>query len=70
MYERSLRDKNIIIRRSVVEGFELSIQIGFVRLFSPMYCSLPGSSVHGILQGRILKWVAISFSNGSSQPRD
>ena len=35
-----------------------------------MDCSLPGSSVHGILQARILKWVAISFSRGSSQPRD
>ena len=35
-----------------------------------MDCSLPGSSVHGILQARILEWVAISFSRGSSQPRD
>ena len=35
-----------------------------------MVCSLPGSSVHGISQARILKWVAISFSRGSSQPRD
>ena len=34
----------------------------------PMDCSLPGSSVHGILQARILEWVAISFSRGSSQP--
>ena len=33
-------------------------------------CSLPGSSVHGILQTRILKWIAIPFSRGSSQPRD
>ena len=33
-------------------------------------CSLPGSSVHGILQARILEWVAIPFSRGSSQPRD
>ena len=32
--------------------------------------SLPGSSVHGILQARILEWVAVSFSRGSSQPRD
>ena len=32
--------------------------------------SPPGSSVHGILQARILEWVAISFSKGSSQPRD
>ena len=35
-----------------------------------MDCSPPGSSVHGILQARILEWVAISFSRGSSQPRD
>ena len=34
-----------------------------------MDCSLPGSSVHRILQARILEWVAISFSRGSSQPR-
>ena len=33
-------------------------------------CSLPGSSVHGILQAKILEWVAISFSRGSSWPRD
>jgi len=33
-------------------------------------CSPPGSSVNGILQARILEWVAISFSRGSSQPRD
>ena len=32
--------------------------------------SLPGSSVHGITQARILEWVAISFSRGSSWPRD
>ena len=36
----------------------------------PMDCSLPGSSVHGILQARIPEWVAISFSRGSSQPRN
>ena len=39
-------------------------------LCSPMDCSLSGSSVHGILQARILEWVAISFSRGSSPPRD
>ena len=33
-------------------------------------CSLPGSSVHGISQARILEQVVISFSRGSSQPRD
>ena len=35
-------------------------------LFDPMDCSLPGSSIQGILQARILEWVAISFSRGSS----
>ena len=35
-----------------------------------MDCSLPGSSVHGISQARILEWVAIPFSRVSSQPRD
>ena len=39
-------------------------------LCDPMDCSPLGSSVHGILQARILKWVAIPFSRGSSQPRD
>ena len=34
-----------------------------VRLCDPMDCSLPGSTVHGILQARTLEWVAISFSN-------
>ena len=39
-------------------------------LCDPMDCSLPASSVHGILQARILEWVAISFSRESSWPRD
>ena len=36
----------------------------------PTDCSLSGSCVHGILQARILEWVAISFSRGPSRPRD
>ena len=39
-------------------------------LCDPMDCSPPGSSVHGILQARILEWVAMPSSRGSSQPRD
>ena len=39
-------------------------------LCNPMDCSRPGSSVHGILQTRVLEWVVISFSRGSSPPRD
>ena len=39
-------------------------------LCDPVDCSPPGSSIHGILQARVLEWVAMSFSRGSSQPRD
>ena len=39
-------------------------------LCDPVNCSLSGSSVHGILQARILEWVAMPSSRGSSQPRD
>ena len=39
-------------------------------LCDPMDCSLPGSSVHGILQARILESIFIPFSRGSSQPRN
>ena len=39
-------------------------------LCDPMDHSRPGSSVHGILQARMLEWVAISFPRGPSQPRD
>ena len=39
-------------------------------LCDSMNCSLPGSSGHGIPQARILEWVTIPFSRGSSQPRD
>ena len=39
-------------------------------LCDPMDCSLSGSSIHGLFQARVLEWIAISFSRGSSQPRD
>ena len=39
-------------------------------LCDPMDCSLPGFSIHGIFQARVLEWVAVSFSRGSSWPRD
>ena len=39
-------------------------------LCNPMNYSMPGSSVHGFFQARILEWVAISLSRGSSLPRD
>ena len=39
-------------------------------LCNPKDCTSPGASVHGIFQARILEWVAISSSRGSSRPRD
>ena len=39
-------------------------------LCDPMDCSPPGSFIYGIFQARILEWIAIPFSRGSSQPRD
>ena len=42
----------------------------YLTLSDPMDCRPSGSSVHGISQARILEWVAMSFSRGSSQPRD
>ena len=49
----------------------VKVLLSCVWLFvGPMDCSLPGSSVHRILQVRILEWIAIPFSGGSSQPGD
>ena len=39
-------------------------------LYDSLDCNPPGSSVHGVLQARILEWVTIPFSRGPSQPRD
>ena len=39
-------------------------------LCNPIDCSPPGSTVHGIFQARILEWIAISYSRGSSRPKD
>ena len=49
----------------------LAKSLSCARLFvTPWNCSPPGSSVRGILQVRILEWVAIPFSRDSSRPRD
>ena len=61
-----------------VDSFSVTVLIGTcvllaqscLTLCDPMDSSPQGSSVHGILQARILEWVAIPFSRGSSQPRD
>ena len=46
------------------------VSLSNLTLCDPLDCSLPGSSVHGILQARILEWVAMPSSRGSSQPRN
>ena len=51
-------------------GTECEVTQPCSTLSDPMDCSLTGSSIHGILQARILEWVAISFSRGSSQAKD
>ena len=56
--------------RSLPRESESEVTQPCLTLHDPMDCSLPGSSVHGIFQARILEQVAISFSRRSSQPRD
>ena len=48
---------------------ESEVTQSYLTLCDPVNCSLPGSSIHEIFQARVLEWVAISFSRGSSQPR-
>ena len=50
--------------------FHNSISRAYPTLCDPMDCSLPGSSVHGIFQARLLEWVAMPSSRGSSRARD
>ena len=52
------------------EKKESEVAQSCLTLCHPMDCSLPGFSVHGIFQARILEWVAVSFSRGLSQLRD
>ena len=53
-----------------VQGSFASLAQSCPTLCDPMDCSPPGSTGHGILQGRTLEWVAILFSRGSSHLRD
>ena len=53
-----------------IQDFRMCQITSVVSLCDPMGCSLPGSSVHGILQARRLEWDAVSFSRGSSRPRN
>ena len=46
---------------------ESEVSLSCLTLFDPMDCSLPGASIHGIFQARVLEWVAIAFSEGYLQ---
>ena len=66
---------SIILFQNCINGTALYVKWNEVAqscptLCDPMDCSLPGFSIHGIFQARILEWVAISFSRGSSWPRN
>ena len=55
---------------SLVNNCESEVTQSCPTLCDPVDCSPPGSSIHGILLARILAWVAVSSSRGSSQPRN
>ena len=61
LYQRLMKEVHCLIK--MVPLLELIL----LTLCDPVDCSPPGSSIHGILQARILEWVAISFSRGSSR---
>ena len=61
---------DIIILSEKVLKMKMLVAHSCPTLCDTMDCSLTDSSVHGILQARILEWVAIAFSRGSSQPKD
>ena len=71
LYKRH-KEVNTVVRKWLLIGSRVVLVAQSCPiLFDPMDCSQPvGSSVHGILQARILEWEAISFSQGSSQPKD
>ena len=53
----------------LLDRYTISLSLVWL-ICNPLDSSSPGSSVHGISQARILEWGAISFSRGSSRPRD
>ena len=68
---RVLRRVPILYSRSLLIIYCIySIETSWLTLCDPIDCSPPGSSIHGIFQARILEWVAISYSRGSSWARE
>ena len=64
-----IKNKNRQTKKRKTENLRYRVFWYIKSLSSPIICSPPGSSVLGILQVRMLEWVAIPFSRGSSQPR-
>ena len=62
--------RHLLLGRKAMPDLESEVAQSYLTLCDPMDCSLPGSTIHGIFQARILEWVAIPFSRRSSQPRD
>ena len=69
-YNFHFTDSPSKIEGSFKKGKWSEVAQSCLTLCDPMDCSLPGSSVHGIFQARILEWVVISCSRGSSWPRN
>ena len=67
MLQRICEYKSLV---QISRNFDLSFAQPYLTLCDLMDSTLRGSAVHGIFQARILEWAAISFSRGSSQPRD
>ena len=70
MIKGTIQEKDIKILNIYAPSIVKEVTLLCLPLCNPMDCSLPGSSIHGIFQARVLEWLAISFSRGSSQPRD
>ena len=68
--KKRLQNNALKINRIEIITCVCSVTQSCLTFCNPMNCSLPGSSVHEIFQARILEWVAISFSRGSSRPKD
>ena len=63
--------KNILKEQTIIKSsFSFLVAQSCLTLCDPMDCSLPGSSIHGVFLARVLAWVAVAFSGGSSRPRD
>ena len=67
---RNLKNNRILSSALIIPCMSVLFTQLCLTLWNPMDCSPPGSSVHEILEARILEWVAIPFSRGSSWPRD